>query len=144
MFLFPQYQEAAVALLMCPCSSPLQMLLVPSDTWTPAQCVCGAGQTDLHNTSHLCQLQLVRKIMPSPTQTTCQVKCRNQGVPSITKEPLEKQVQCDRKVSYLCMCMLIEVIHLYWTGNEGIGLGFSISTLFSPFVFITLLSHTTV
>lgn len=63
----------------------------------------------------------------------------------ITEEPLEQQTQYDRKVSYLCMCKLIEVIHLYGTGNEGIGLGFSISTLFlHSVVFITLLSHSTV
>lgn len=144
MFLFPQYQGAAVALLMCPCSSPLQVLLVSPNTWTPARFVCGAGQTELHNTTHLCQSQLVRKIMPSPTQATCQGKCKNQDMPGITKEPLEKQTQFDRKVSYLCMCKLIEVIHLYWTGNEGIGLGFSIWTVFlHPIVFITLLSHST-
>lgn len=51
MFLFPQYQGAAVALLMCPCSSPLQMLLVSPNTWTPARFVYGAGQTELHNTT---------------------------------------------------------------------------------------------
>lgn len=51
--------------------------------------------------------------MPSPPQTTCQVKCKNQDMPGITKEPLEKQAQYDRKVSNLSMCKLIEVIHLY-------------------------------
>lgn len=109
-------------------------------------CLWGwANWASQHNTTHLCQSQLVRKIMPSPTQATCQVKCKNQDMPGITKEPLEKQTQFDRKVSYLCMCKLIEVIHLYWTGNEDIGLGFSIWTVFlHPIVFITLLSHSTV
>lgn len=51
--------------------------------------------------------------MPSPAQTTFQVKCKNQDMPGITKEPLEKQTQCDKKVSHLCMCKLIEVIRLH-------------------------------
>lgn len=49
----------------------------------------------------------------------------------ITKEPLGKQIQCDRKVSYLCMCKLIEVICLYWTGHEGIVLGSAFQIFFS-------------
>lgn len=121
-------EQCGTALVSMLISSP-DVARVPKHLDSCTMCLWGwANWASQHITPLSIAVGEENNAIPNPS--TCQVKCKNQDMPGITEEPPEWQTQCDRKVSYLCMGKLIEVIYLYWTGNEGIGLGFRFSTLF--------------